>query len=168
MKKQTSLGVGRMALIGTALLATVGASKALAQSRNIFTPGELLVSASTYAGNDGMIVIGQTVLPASGDKAIANGSYGDGSTANFTENDNADSNFGITSPFVLIEVNPTTGNEDMTFNVTAATGMVTSFTSKSEGSLNLSSDGLAVTFMGYNSTINQLDISNSNTPGDLN
>src|SRR5208337_3294910 len=104
----------------------------------------------------------------SGTKAIASGMYGDGSTANFTKNDNTDSNFGITSPFALIGINPITGNEDKTLNLTAVTGMVTSFTSKSEGSLNLSSNGSSLTVMGYDSTINQLDISNSNTPGDLN
>src|SRR5208337_939493 len=46
----------------------------------------------------------------------------------------------------------------------AGISLSTSFSSKSELSLNLSPDGTAVTFMGYDSAINQLDVSNSNTP----
>jgi hypothetical protein len=58
----------------------------------------------------------------------------------------------------------------MNYDLTGATGMVTSFTSKSEGSLSLSQDGTAVTIMGYDTggAVNQLDVSNSNTPGDPN
>ena len=43
--------------------------------------------------------------------------------------------------------------------------MVGSFSSKSEVALNLSTDGQFVTFMGYLSPIDALDVSNSNTPG---
>ena len=42
--------------------------------------------------------------------------------------------------------------------------MVTSFPSKSEIGLNLSTDGRVVTFMGYLAPIDALDVSNSNTP----
>jgi hypothetical protein len=45
--------------------------------------------------------------------------------------------------------------------------MVTSFSSKSELALNLSTDNQFVTFMGYLAPINALDVSNSNTPGVL-
>ena len=43
--------------------------------------------------------------------------------------------------------------------------MVTSFSSKSELALNLSTDGSYVTFMGYHAPIDGIDVSNSNTPG---
>ncbi len=43
--------------------------------------------------------------------------------------------------------------------------LVTSFSSKSELGLNLSTDGSVVTFMGYVTTPNTIDVSNSNTPG---
>ena len=43
--------------------------------------------------------------------------------------------------------------------------MVTSFSSKSEIALNLSTDRQTVTFMGYLAPIDALDVSNSNTPG---
>jgi uncharacterized protein (TIGR03437 family) len=43
--------------------------------------------------------------------------------------------------------------------------IVTSFSSKSELGLNLSTDGSVMTFMGYVTTPNTVDVSNSNTPG---
>ncbi len=43
--------------------------------------------------------------------------------------------------------------------------MVTSFSSKSELALNLSTSGQSVTFMGYVTRPNMIDVSNSNTPG---
>jgi hypothetical protein len=43
--------------------------------------------------------------------------------------------------------------------------MVTSFSSKSELALNLSTDGRYLTFAGYVAPIDQLDASNANTPG---
>jgi hypothetical protein len=42
--------------------------------------------------------------------------------------------------------------------------MVTSFSSKSELALNLSTDGQFVTFMGYLAPVGAIDVSNSNTP----
>ncbi|TMK52037.1 MAG: hypothetical protein E6G66_04585 [Actinobacteria bacterium] len=43
--------------------------------------------------------------------------------------------------------------------------MVTSFSSKSEMGLNLSTDGRYLTFMGYKAPVDAVDVSNSNTPG---
>ena len=43
--------------------------------------------------------------------------------------------------------------------------LVTSFSSKSEIALNLSTNGQDVTFMGYVAPVGALDVSNSNTPG---
>jgi hypothetical protein len=43
--------------------------------------------------------------------------------------------------------------------------MVTSFSSKSELALNLSTGGDAVDFMGYDAPVGAIDVSNSNTPG---
>jgi hypothetical protein len=44
------------------------------------------------------------------------------------------------------------------------TGIVTSFSSKSELALNISTNKSALTFMGYDAPLNTLDVSNSNTP----
>src|SRR5208282_1278716 len=46
-------------------------------------------------------------------------------------------------------------------------GLVTSFSSKSELALNLSTDRRSLTFMGYVSPIDALDVSNANTPGEV-
>jgi len=150
----------RHAVLAASIATLFGAFAASAQ---VFTPNDIVVSASIYGGNASTITVGQT-LP-SGNPATADGSY-----PNFTNNDSADGNFGITSNLSLIEINPNAPSvAAYTYDVTAHTGVVTSFTSKSEGSLNLSTDGNSLTIMGYDTggTINQLDISNSNTPGDL-
>ncbi|MBS1676562.1 MAG: hypothetical protein JST08_04165 [Actinobacteria bacterium] len=88
-------------------------------------------------------------------------------------NDGVDANFGITSPMYLDQVTPsgslvgTIEVPNSTQNGVPATKdqMVTSFSSKSEGALNLSTDGSAVTFMGYLAPVGALDVSNANTPG---
>jgi len=48
---------------------------------------------------------------------------------------------------------------------TARDQMVTSFSSKSELAMNLSTDGKYVTFMGYDAPVDTTDVSNSSTPG---
>ena len=172
MKNHKSLNAARIALISAALLATVGASKTMAQAAQTvttspfnFVPGDLLVSSSTYSGTASTVTVGQS-LPGGG-TAIANGTFGPEGV--FT-NDTPDSSFGVTSPITLSVVNPTTGADVQDVNVTsllAAAGdnLDTSFSSKSELALNLTPDGSGVTFMAYAATPNQLDISNSNTPG---
>jgi hypothetical protein len=61
---------------------------------------------------------------------------------------------------------------DNSVNVTqlaanAGISLATSFASKSELALNVSLDGSSLTFMGYDSTVGQLDVSNTNTPGTI-
>src|SRR5208337_733147 len=48
---------------------------------------------------------------------------------------------------------------------TTSDQLVTSFSSKSELGLHLSTDGRYLTFMGYVAPVNAVDVSNSNTPG---
>ena len=45
--------------------------------------------------------------------------------------------------------------------------VVTSFSSKSELAINLSTDGSGLTFMGYTAPVNALDVSNTDTPGHI-
>jgi len=147
-------------LAALAILA-VGGSQAKA---SYFTPGDLLVSSSTYAGDSNTIAIGQMLpvpgaVPGGTNDAIANGQY-------FTvfNNDTPDANFGVTAPITISQL--TTGGVDTGLDIQVPTNVaVTSFSSKSELALNLSSDGNSITFMGYNSGINQIDISNADTPG---
>ena len=157
MKKLTSLNAGRIVLLSAALLATVGASKTLAQ--NIFTPGDLLVSSSTYAGTAGTVVVGQTLPITPAATASNNGAY-----FQVFNNETPDPNFGITSPITITQITPAGAGTGVVVNV-PGTYLNTSFSSKSELGLNLSTNGTAVTFMAYPAAANQLDLSNSATPG---
>jgi hypothetical protein len=125
-----------------------------------FIPGNLLVSESFYAGNPG-IVAGQTQLPPGCTTgcvtATANGSY-----PQVFNNDLADGSFGVTSRIFLSEM--TSAGRPLG-TVEVPNGLVTSFSSKSELALNLSPDGRTVSFMGYVAKPDQIDVSNSNTPG---
>jgi hypothetical protein len=146
-------------LAGTALCAF--AAPALADPIT-FVPGDLLVSSSTYEGTASTVTVGQA-LPGGGN-AVANGSY-----PNVFENDTVDASFGVTSPMILQQVNPITGftstSNDINLTNLLGGNVTTSFSSKSEMALNLSTNGSSITLMGYVAPINTLDVSNSNTPG---
>src|SRR5262249_35427452 len=89
----------------------------------------------------------------------------DGSYPNVWRNETPDASFGVTSP-IFLDQSKTDGTVLNSYAVDP-TKIVTSFPSKSELGLNLSPDGSSLTFMGYNSGINTLDVSNSNTPGHI-
>jgi hypothetical protein len=133
-----------------------------------FTQGDLVVSSSFYEGTANPIVIGSTVL--SGANAGATTKAGaDSSYLTVWNNAATDASFGVTAPILLSDVN-TSGSVVSTFNVTAIAAaqgfnLATSFPSKSELAVNLSTDNTALTFNGYNTSVGQLDVSNSNTPG---
>ena len=138
---------------------------------NIFTPDNLLLSRSVYAGDATTVTIGESLPPicpataACGTaKAIANGAYPTiGSANNVWNNNTVDGSFGITSPIFLDQITPL-GATVSTLAVPTTT-LTTSFSSKSELALNLSLDRQYITFMGYVADKNTLDVSNSNTPG---
>jgi hypothetical protein len=147
---------------GIALAAglATGAGQAFESSFS-FIPGALIVSSSTYAGTAATVTVGQT-LPGGG-TAVANGTY-----PNVFENATVDGSFGVTSPLIVRQYFLSPDNRSAflvnILNVTDQTGIVTSFSSKSELALNLSLTRSALTFMGYKAPINTLDVSNSNTP----
>jgi hypothetical protein len=124
-------------------------------------PGDLLVSESYYS-SDPDIVAGQTVLPpgcTSGcGTAVANGDY-----PYVFNNDAVDGSFGVTSRLFLREITPWGHTQDVIPVPTSE--LNTSFSSKSEGALNLSTDGKYVTFIDYVAPKDTVDVSNANTPG---
>jgi hypothetical protein len=142
--------------------------------------GSLIVSSSTYT--DTGFGVG-TALPYNASGNLSGGSTLSTSAAsafcanancssNVWNNVTADANFGITSGIYLQNVSTTSGSVENTVDVTslaAAEGinLATSFSSKSELAINLSSDGSSLTFMGYNATVGQFDVSNANTPGSV-
>jgi hypothetical protein len=131
------------------------------QRQTWLIPGDLLVAASYYR-DDPNIVAGTTVLPpgcASGCvTAIANGNY-----PQVFNNATVDGSFGVTSPLFLEEITQS-GRPQRVIGVPSSE-LSTSFSSKSEGALNLSADGRHVTFMGYAAAPDTVDVSNANTPG---
>jgi uncharacterized protein (TIGR03437 family) len=136
-----------------------------------FSPGNLVVTRSIYIGDASTIAVGQPlppVCPATAacgtGKATDNGAYPVLSSSNNVWNNNkADGSFGITSPIFLDQITPTGA---LVNTLAIPPNMVTtSFSSKSELAVNLSTDGSALTFMAYVAPPNTIDVSNSNTPG---
>jgi len=123
-------------------------------------PGNLLVSTSVYDNRASIVTPGQVLPPGCTTgcgTATSNGLY-----PQVFNNDKADSNFGVGSRIVLDQLSP------FGFIINSVEvptrDMVTSFSSKSEMALNVSTDGRHVSFMGYAAPLDALDISNSNTP----
>ncbi len=140
-----------------------------------FAAGNLVLSRSVYTADPGSLAVGSVlppVCPASanaaaagscGTKATDSGAYPSiGSANNVFNNDKIDASFGITSPIFLDQITPA-GATVNSFAV-PTNMVVTSFSSKSELGLNLSTDGSVLTFMGYIAAPNTVDVSNSNTP----
>jgi hypothetical protein len=150
----------------------------------LFIPDTLVLSRSVYAGNASTVTVGQTLPPgcvagsvpvpllAGGSasvKVACGAAVADGTYPSVFNNDGPDGSFGITSPIFLDDIT-TDGHLIGTLTIPSSQ-IVTSFSSKSELALNLSTDGRSTTFGGYRggpgfvTGPNQLDVSNSNTPG---
>ena len=118
-------------------------------ARADLTPGNLLLSRSVYDSNS----------PVGAYPFVFN-------------NEAADPSFGVTSPIFLDEMTPAgtpLGTIEVPNSLQAGVPptkdqLVTSFPSKSELALNLSTGGKYVTFMGYVAPVDATDVSNSNTP----
>jgi hypothetical protein len=146
-------------------------------SHHELRPGNLLVSRSVYDDRAYNVVPG-TVLPpdcpaASGSCGAASGAPDNGTYPFVWNNDGYDASFGITSRIFLDQITPV-GQRVSTIEVPnslqpwvgqTTDQLVTSFSSKSELALNLSTDRKYITFMGYYAPVNALDVSNSNTLG---
>jgi hypothetical protein len=173
--RRLALAPALAALLGLALEVPAQADQGSyppSQGHTYLQPGNLLVSTSFYDANPGIITPGVTELPpgCTGSNcalAVANGQY-----PYVFNNDAVDGSFGITSPIVLEQLTPW-GSLVNSLEVPnssqrwAGRGdqMTTSFSSKSELALNLSTEGRDVTFMGYVAPVAAIDVSNSNTPG---
>jgi hypothetical protein len=143
-----------------------------------FQPGNLVVSRSVYDNNPNNIVVGVTALPPN--CSAASGSCtnppttatNDGTYPTVWNNDLVDASFGITSKILLDQITPAgvllttleVPNSSQNGVPPTKDQLVTSFSSKSEIALNLSTDHQFLTFMGYLAPIDAIDISNSNTP----
>ena len=145
-----------------------------------FFPGNLVLSRSVYENKASNVTVGAILppncasttggcspnLPTGPAGAPYNGTYP------LVWNDDAyDGSFGITSKIYLDQLTPLgwlidtleVPNSSQPGIRSTSNQLVTSFSSKSELALNLSTDGKILTFMGYVAPIDKLDVSNSNT-----
>jgi hypothetical protein len=166
--RKRNIYAAAFAISGTILLGI-----AQAQGKPAFNPGNLVVSRTVYDNLAGNVTVGQTLPPncvaSTGGCATA---IADGTYPYVFNNESVDASFGITSRIFLDHSTPS-GNVISSLEVpnsldSGITGtsdqLVTSFPSKSELGLHLSTDGRYLTFMGYVAPVNALDVSNSNTP----
>jgi hypothetical protein len=146
-----------------------------------FFPGNLVVTRSVYDNNPNNLVVGVTALPPN--CSAASGSCTTPPTTAITDatypqvfnNDSVDGSFGITSKIFLDQITPfgfPIGTLEVPDSPQFGFGfgdnrdhLVTSFSSKSELAVNLSTDRKYLTFMGYVASPNTIDVSNANTPG---
>jgi len=142
-----------------------------------FLPGNLVVSRTVYDNNPNNVKVG-TVLPpncapATGACGASTGAPYNGSYPQVWNNDIYDASFGITAKIYLDQITPSgwvinsleVPNNSQRGITSKRDQLVTSFSSKSELALNLSTDRRYLTFMGYLSPVDTIDVSNSNTPG---
>jgi hypothetical protein len=150
-----------------------------------FKPNSLVLTRSVYVGTASLLVPGVTVLPpgcvaltanvaliAGGTTPVAvtcSTPTNDGTFPGVFYNAAADGHFGITSPIFLDDL--TTDGHLLGVLPIPTDQIVTSFSSKSELALHLSTDRKSVTFVGYRggpgfpTAANIFDVSNGNTPG---
>ncbi len=163
------------------LVAGVAGSSAVSQGQyfngnHAFYPGNLVVSRSVYDNNPANVKVG-TILPpncasTTGGCSAATGAPFDGTYPQVWNNDTYDASFGITSRIFLDQitlfgtpVNSLEVPNSLQPGITSKKDqLVTSFSSKSEIALNLSTDKRLLTFMGYVAPVDAIDVSNSNTP----
>ena len=137
-----------------------------------------MVSRSVYDSNPNNVTVGQTLPPGCANTMVGCGmppvtATNDGTYPTVWNNDLVDGSFGITSKIILDQLTPSGAlinslevpNSSQNGVPPTKDQMVTSFSSKSEVALNLSTDGRYLTFMGYWSPIDAIDVSNSNTAG---
>lgn len=161
-------------LLATVSIASWVGAFAVHAANNYFEPGNLVVSRSVYV-DTGSITAGTTVLPP--DCSIANcptpvTAVESSAYPYVFNNDSVDGSFGVTSKIFLDQITPAgTLVNSLEVPNSSENGvpptkdqMVTSFSSKSEMALNLSTDGTSLTLMGYLAPIGAVDVSNANTP----
>lgn len=168
MTARFSCAIASVALVALAAPLTLSAQDGSHGERK-FYPGNLVVSRSVYDNRAGNVTIGQPLPPncTAGNcvQAVANGTFPE-----VFNNAPVDASFGITSRIYLDQLTPS-GRWLSTLEVPnnfdwhrGSNHLVTSFSSKSELGLHLSTDRRYLTFMGYVAPVNALDVSNSNTP----
>ena len=162
-----------LAIALAALSLARGSALADDDNDSYFRSGNLLVSRSIYNSEAANIVAGVTQLPPGCVGSACVTATAGSAYPTVWNNDSVDGSFGITSKIVLDQLTRS-GELVSSLEVpnvlerhngsSLSDQMVTSFSSKSELALNLSTDKRHVTFMGYLAPVGAIDVSNSNTP----
>lgn len=141
-----------------------------------FYPGNLVLSRSVYDNKASNVTVGEILPPncasTQGGCSASTGATNNGLYPYVFNNDLYDGSFGITSVLFLDQITPDGWRintlevpNSLQRGVTSTSDqLVTSFSSKSEGALNLSTSGKYLTFIDYVAPVNAIDVSNSNTP----
>jgi hypothetical protein len=167
MKPRTAL-TGLFVIAG-AVLFSIGAGQPSSAKerrpmpRSVPALGNLIVSRSVYQGAANLITVGH-YLPGLDKNNNAVKANADGAYPEVFNNETVDGSFGVTSP-MIIDKNALTGTLPVPLtSFTLPDGvLVTSFPSKSEMGLHLSTDGTQISLMGYVAHVNEIDVSNSDT-----
>jgi hypothetical protein len=154
----------------TTILSAVAASGQTATTAH-FQPGNLVVTRSVYDNNPNNVQVGEILPPncANTQGGCSGPATNDGTYPYVWNNALVDGSFGITSAIFLDQLTPAgvlVNSLEVPSSV-HADHLVGSFSSKSEDALNLSTDGTLLTFMGYVAPVDELDVSNCNTPGEV-
>jgi len=174
----------KKAIATIAISAFAAAIPAVAQHSNedhgrfpFFFPGNLVVTRSVYDNNPNNVQVGEILPPNCAQTqggCSGPGGAPDNGTYPYVWNDSLyDGSFGITSKIYLDQMFPfgfvlnslEVPNSSERGIQPTSDQLVTSFSSKSELAINLSTDHRYLTFSGYVAPIDQLDLSNANTPG---
>jgi hypothetical protein len=146
-------------------------------ARPVFVPGNLVVSRSVYDDRAANVTVGAILPPGcantTGGCGASTGAPDNGTYPAVWNNVLYDASFGITSKVFLDQITPfglplnslEVPNSSQRGISSSSDQLVTSFSSKSEMALHLSTDGRYLTFMGYVAPTDTIDASNSNTPG---
>jgi len=176
-KGQRRLGARgqRLALALSTTIVLGGFAMSAQSDSAYFTPGNLVISRSVYDNNPNNVTVGEALPPncASTTSGCSPGATYDGTYPFVWNNNLSDGSFGLTSQIFLDQITPSGAlvnslevpNSSQNGVPPTKDQMVTSFSSKSELALNLSTDHSYLTFMGYVAPIDAIDVSNSNTPG---
>jgi hypothetical protein len=168
-KGLVTLSLGALAVSVSALAQEPGLNAGM-----YFYPGNLVVSRSVYDNDAKNVKVGALLPPNCANTvgpcvaATNNGKY-----PQVFNNVIPDAAFGITSTIFLDQITPSgflldsleVPNSSLKKIGSESNQLVTSFSSKSEIALHLSTDGKLLSFMGYVAPIDTIDVSNSNTPG---
>ncbi len=176
----TSLRKAAAAISLSVIVVTIpGSAQNAKPNKNklFFWPGNLVVSRSVYDNNPNNVQVGEILPPncastLGGCGAVTGAPY-NGSYPLIWNNDAYDSSFGLTSKILLDQMLPIgfvlnsleVPNSSQKGITGSSDQLVTSFSSKSELALHLSTDSQYLTFSGYVAPIDQLDASNANTVG---